>query len=49
MTSMSMIETLRDFVAKMERRGIEYVVTGSYAMAAYGEVRMTRDIDVVVR
>lgn len=43
-----MIETLRDFVQKMQRLGIEYMVTGSYAMAAYGEIRMTRDVDVVV-
>ena len=44
----SMIETLRDFITKMERLGIDYMVTGSYAMAAYGEIRMTRDIDIVV-
>jgi len=44
-----MIETLRDFVEKMNALGIEYMVTGSYAMSAYGEIRMTRDIDVVVQ
>ncbi len=44
-----MIETLRDFVEKMNNLGIEYVVTGSYAMSAYGEIRMTKDIDVVVK
>ena len=43
-----MIETLRDFVEKMNRLGIEYMVTGSYAMSAYGEIRMTKDIDVVI-
>lgn len=43
-----MIETLRDFVSKIDRLGIEYMVTGSYAMSAYGEIRMTRDIDVVL-
>jgi predicted nuclease of predicted toxin-antitoxin system len=43
-----MIETLRDFVDKMNGLGIEYMVTGSYAMSAYGEIRMTKDIDVVV-
>lgn len=42
-----MIETLRDFV-EMNELGIEYVVTGSYAMSAYGEIRMTKDIDVVI-
>jgi hypothetical protein len=45
----SMIETLRDFVSKMNELGIEYMVTGSYAMSAFGEIRMTRDIDVVVQ
>lgn len=43
-----MIDTLRDFVDKMNDLGIDYMVTGSYAMSAYGEIRMTRDIDVVV-
>ena len=45
----SMIETLRDFVAKMNELGIDYMVTGSFAMSAYGEIRMTRDIDVVIQ
>lgn len=44
-----MIETLRDFVAKANELGLEYMVTGSYAMSAYGEIRMTRDIDIVVQ
>ncbi len=47
-TGTSMIEMLRDFVEKMNELGIEYMVTGSYAMSAYGEIRMTKDIDVVV-
>ena len=45
----SMIETLRDFVEKMNALGVDYMVTGSYAMSAYGEIRMTRDIDVVLQ
>src|SRR5205085_7074558 len=44
----SMIETMRDFITKVDRLGIEYMVTGSYAMSAYGEIRMTKDIDIVV-
>ena len=44
-----MIETLRDFVDKADYLGVEYMVTGSYAMSAYGEIRMTKDIDVVVQ
>lgn len=43
-----MIETLRDFIEKMNALRIEYMVTGSYAMSAYGEIRMTKDIDVVI-
>jgi hypothetical protein len=45
----SMIETMRDFIEKMDDLGIEYMVTGSYAMSAYGEIRMTRDVDIVVQ
>ena len=30
-----MIETLRDFVVKTNELGIEYMVTGSFAMSAY--------------
>lgn len=44
----SMIETLRDFIEAMNALGIEYMVTGSYAMSAYGEIRMTKDVDVVI-
>ena len=44
-----MIETLRDFVEKAKSLGIEFMVTGSYAMSAFGEIRMTRDIDVVIQ
>jgi len=46
---LSMIETLRDFVNKADQLGIEYMVTGSYAMAVYGEIRMTKDIDIVIQ
>lgn len=45
----SIIETLRDFVSKVNELGIEYMVTGSFAMSAYGEIRMTRDVDIVVQ
>ncbi len=44
-----MIETLRDFVGKTNELGIEYMVTGSFAMSAYAEIRFTRDIDVVLQ
>lgn len=44
-----MIETLRDFVAKANKLRLQYMITGSYAMSAYGEIRMTRDIDIVIQ
>lgn len=44
-----MIETLRDFVEKANSPGLEYMITGSYAMSTYGEIRMTRDIDIVIQ
>lgn len=44
-----MIETLRDFVRKADELGLGYMITGSYAMSAYGEIRMTRDIDIVIQ
>jgi len=48
-SGVSMIDTLRDFVAKVNEIGVEYMVTGSFAMSAYGEIRMTRDIDIVMQ
>jgi len=45
----SMNDTLHDFVTKVDELGIEYMMTGSYAMSAYGEIRMTRDIDIVIQ
>ena len=44
-----MIETLRDFVSKANELQIEHMVTGSFAMSAYGEIRFTPDIDVVLQ
>ncbi|MFN8643893.1 MAG: hypothetical protein U0802_20390 [Candidatus Binatia bacterium] len=36
------------FTARLERAGLRYVVTGSVASIAYGEPRMTHDVDIVV-
>src|SRR5262245_43353874 len=44
-----MIETMRDFIERIDDLGIKYMVTGSYAMSAFGEIRMTRDIDIIVQ
>ena len=40
-------ELLRTIVATLERLRIPYLVTGSVAAMAYGEPRMTNDIDIV--
>ena len=39
---------LLDVVDRLERQGIEYMISGSIALSAYVRPRMTRDIDVVV-
>ena len=36
------------FVGPLEREGVRYAVTGSVAGSAYGEPRLTNDIDIVV-
>ena len=46
---MRQIEFLYHALAALERLGIPYAVVGSYASTVWGEPRMTRDIDIVVR
>jgi len=41
-------ELLRKIATDLERLGISYFVTGSIATIAYGEPRLTNDIDVVI-
>lgn len=43
-----MLEVLRDFVEKAAQAGLPYMVTGSFAMSVYGEIRFTRDIDILI-
>ncbi len=43
-----MTETLKDFVERVDKLGIDYMVTGSVAMSVYITARLTMDIDVVV-
>ncbi len=38
----------RDVLVRLEALGFAWYVTGSWALAAYAEPRMTRDIDIVV-
>lgn len=41
-------ELLRRAIGELERQQIPYLVVGSLASGAYGEPRMTRDIDLVI-
>ena len=41
-------DLLRLMAQRFERLGLRYLVTGSTASSAYGEPRLTNDIDVVV-
>ncbi len=36
------------FVSPLERAGMRYAVTGSVASSAYGEARLSNDVDIVV-
>ena len=39
----------RDLLSAFNARGVEYLVVGAHALAAYGHVRATKDLDVWVR
>lgn len=43
------LELLKNIAAKLESAGIEYMMTGSMAMAFYSTPRMTRDIDIIIQ
>lgn len=43
-----MIELIATFIAPLEREGLRYLVTGSVAAMAYGEPRLTNDIDLIL-
>jgi hypothetical protein len=42
------LEIVRDISGRLDRAGFAFMLTGSMAMNAYAEPRMTRDIDVVI-
>jgi predicted nucleotidyltransferase len=42
------LDILRDVTKKFDEAGIQYMLTGSFALNYYAEPRMTRDIDIVV-
>src|SRR6185369_14583517 len=48
LSPLSMTETLKDFVSRVDELGIKYMVTGSFAMSVYIPSRTTYDIDVVI-
>lgn len=43
------LELLKDVAGRLEKAGIEYMITGSLAMAVYAVPRMTRDIDIIIQ
>lgn len=42
------LDILRDVTKRLDRAGIQYMLTGSFALNYYAEPRMTRVIDIVV-
>ncbi len=42
------LDILRDLANRFSQVGIQYMLTGSFALNYYAQPRMTRDIDVVV-
>ncbi|HWE94836.1 MAG TPA: hypothetical protein VG269_12800 [Tepidisphaeraceae bacterium] len=45
---MEQTDLLRFTIEVLERLGITYMIVGSYASGAYGEPRLTQEIDIVV-
>lgn len=45
---MDQIDLLRLVAQTLDRLGVRYAVVGSYASGAWGEPRLTQDIDIVV-
>jgi hypothetical protein len=45
---MSFPEVLQKIAAALDRAGVAYMLTGSFASAYYGSLRSTQDIDLVV-
>lgn len=39
----------RDLLAEFNAHGVDYLVVGAHALAAYGHVRATKDLDLWVR
>ncbi len=43
------LDVLQDVAGKLETMGVEYYLTGSFAMSFFTLPRMTRDVDLVAR
>ena len=43
-----MIEFISIFIEPLEQHGLRYLITGSVAAMAYGEPRLTNDIDLIL-
>ncbi len=43
------LKLLKDICNKLDNARIEYMLTGSFAMAFYSTPRMTRDIDIIIK
>ncbi len=44
-----MLKDQKDLLSAFNEHGVEYVVVGGHAVAAYGFSRMTKDLDVLIR
>lgn len=48
MSTFNELEILYEVCSRLEKAGIDYMLTGSLAMNYYAQPRMTRDLDLVV-
>lgn len=46
---MALPDWIGTFIEPLDRLGIVYMVTGSVGAMAYGEPRMTTDVDIILR
>lgn len=44
-----MFQDFRDLMSEFSAEGVEFLVVGAHALAAYGHVRATKDLDLWVR
>ena len=44
-----MVEVYLSFIQRLEKNSLDYMVVGSIASSAYGDPRLTHDLDIVVK